>query len=513
MKRLPGSCFVLFLFTGLFTTVFAGTIYYVDSQTGNDQNPGTAPEKAWKSLDKVNQHTFGPGDKILFKAGSRYTGQIAPKGSGKEGRPIIMDVYGKGDRPRIDGEGKEYNTFVLNNVEYWEVANLEITNTGKKIAPRCGVTISLHDFGTARHIHLKNLYIHDVNGTNVKADGGGAGISWGNGGEKVKSRFDGLLIENCRLVRTDRNGITGGGYFDRMNWYPSLNVVIRGNVLEDIGGDGIVPIGTDGCLVEKNIIRGARRRAKDAACGIWPWGCDNTVIQFNEVSGVLLNGGVDGQGYDSDYNCRNTIFQYNYSHDNEGGFFMACNWAKKGDPSDAGNVGVIVRYNISQNDGISDGKTDVYPVLFVGPVQKVQFYNNVIYLSNRIRRGIARIDTSESNLVCPANVKFYNNIFYAEPEAKIGWVIGRNTEVEFANNIFFGKNLKPPQGFTGIMADPMFMNPGSGKAGLDSLDGYKLKDGSPCIGAGRVVKDNGGRDFWGSKLIQGKKPSIGAQEK
>ncbi len=496
----------------LFTVQVWSATYYVDSQAGNDQNIGTVQEKAWKSLEKVNQHTFGPGDKILFKAGSRYTGQLAPKGSGKEGRPIILDVYGKGDRPRIDGEGIG-TTLYLYNVEYWEISGLEITNLGKVRKSRNGVRINLEDFGTAHHVQFKNLYVHDVNGTNVKKDDGGYGIAWNCWGNKVKSRFDGLLIENCHLVRTDRNGICGGGNGDRQNWFPSLNVVIRGNLLEDIGGDGIVPIATDGCLVERNIIRGARQRAKDAAGGIWPFACDNTVIQFNEVSGMKLSGGFDGQGYDSDYNCRNTIFQYNYSHDNEGGFFLVCNHAKPGDPSDVGNIGVIFRYNISQNDGSPDAGTEGSVIALTGPIKNVQIYNNVIYLPNRMYSGIRLVNTWDANLGCPANVKFYNNIFYAEPEAKVGWVIGGSTGVEFVNNVFFGKNLKPPQGFTGIMVDPKFVNPGSGKAGLDSLAGYKLKEGSPCIGAGRVVKDNGGRDFWGNKVSEGKKPSVGAQEK
>ena len=54
------------------------------------------------------------------------------------------------------------------------------------------------------------------------------------------------------------------------------------------------------------------------------------------------------------------------------------------------------------------------------------------------------------------------------------------------------------------------VNPGSGGRGLDSLDGYKLKNGSPCIDAGTFVEDCGSRDFWGAKLPRGKKPDIGA---
>ena len=84
-------------------------------------------------------------------------------------------------------------------------------------------------------------------------------------------------------------------------------------LLEDIGGDGIKLWGTDGGFIEKNVVRKARARCndKEAAAGIWPFACDDTLIQFNEVSGHL--GTKDGQAYDSDYWCRRTVFQYNYS--------------------------------------------------------------------------------------------------------------------------------------------------------------------------------------------------------
>ena len=40
------------------------------------------------------------------------------------------------------------------------------------------------------------------------------------------------------------------------------------------------------------------------------------MIQFNEVSDHKAP--WDAQGFDSDWNCRRTLIQYNYSHDNEG---------------------------------------------------------------------------------------------------------------------------------------------------------------------------------------------------
>lgn len=300
------------------------TTYYVDSISGDDGNTGRSIASAWKTLDKINTGEFASGDKILLKAGSSWGGVLTPGGKGTAEAPIVVDSYGDGPKPQINSAGAYLTTVYLFNSEGFELRNLDIANMAKKRTPRLtGVLVKVTDYGTARHIVLSGLDIHDVYGSVVKKEGGGAGINFSGGGKIVKSRFDGLLVENCRLTRTDRNGITFGGNWSRQSWFPHLNVVIRGNLLEDIGGDGIVPASCDGALVERNIIRGGRMRSTDAAAGIWPWSSDNTVIQFNEVSG--MKGTVDGQGFDSDWNCRNTLIQYNYSHDNDGGFLLICN--------------------------------------------------------------------------------------------------------------------------------------------------------------------------------------------
>jgi hypothetical protein len=446
----------------------------------------------------LNSRTFEPGDRILFRAGTRYSGQFKPRGSGEQGRPIVVDVYGDGAKPAIDGDGKALEALVLENVEQWEVNNLEITNTGPTpVAHRRGVMLYLNDFGTANHIYLRNLYVHDVNGSNVKDQGGGAGIEWYNAGDRVRSRFNDLLIENCHLVRTDRNGIIGGSaYWQRARWYPSLNVVIRGNLLEDIGGDGIVPIGCDGALVEKNTLRGGRRRAEDYAAGIWPWSCDNTVVQFNEVSG--MRGTRDGQGFDSDWNCRNSIFQYNYSHDNEGGFMLICNNGTQTAASNAGNTGTIVRYNISQNDGAR-----VFHV--AGPVRDTLIYNNDFYLGAGLDIPVVLHGDWGGY---SQNTRFLNNIFYVAGRARYDF--GASRENHFESNVFFGNHVSPPADAAAIRSDPMLDRPGSGADGLGSLGGYKLRPDSPCIAAGVPVPENGGRDFWGTPVAATGKPDIGA---
>ena len=61
--------------------------------------------------------------------------------------------------------------------------------------------------------------------------------------------------------------------------------------------------------------------------------------------------------------------------------------------------------------------------------------------------------------------------------------------------------------------DPLLKAPGTGKDGFESVYGYQLRDGSPCIGAGVRIEDNGGRDFWGNPVPPDTNPSIGAYEK
>jgi len=44
----------------------AGATYFVDASTGADGNSGLSPTKAWQTIGRVNRHSCGPGDEILF---------------------------------------------------------------------------------------------------------------------------------------------------------------------------------------------------------------------------------------------------------------------------------------------------------------------------------------------------------------------------------------------------------------------------------------------------------------
>src|SRR4029077_4175576 len=324
-----------------------GTTYYMDSLSGNDSDAGTSTHTPWKSLSKLNVTTFASGDHILFKSGGTWTGQLWPKGSGTEQHPIVIDKYGGEAKPIINGNGAAEDAVLLKNQEYWEINNLEITNTGSGISVRRGVHVIADNYGEVHHVYLSNLDIHDVNGSDKEKANGG--ITYSSFGDSRPSRFVDLRIENNYIHHVDRSGIFGSStHWVRSKWYPSLGVVIRNNLLDDIGGDGIVNVATDGAVVEFNVVAHASQRSQDYNVGIWPWSADNTVVQFNEVYGT--RGQHDAEGFDSDWNSRNTIIQYNYSHDNEGGFLLICNEGTQSPQVSVGNTGTIVRYNISQND-------------------------------------------------------------------------------------------------------------------------------------------------------------------
>ncbi len=477
-----------------------GISYYVDSARGNDAAPGNE-NAPWKSLAKVNATQFHPGDHILFKSGSVWTGQLWPKGSGAADDPIVVDKYGGDAKPVIHGSGLAEDAVLLKNQEFWEVRNLEITNTGSTPGKRRGVNLIAENIGELHHLYLQNLNIHDVNGT--EDDKVNGGIHYSAIGDAKPSRFIDLRIENNRITHVDRSGIFGWStHWIRSKWYPSLGVVIRNNVLDDIGGDGIVNVATDGAIVEYNVVSHASQRSQNYNVGIWPWSADNTLIQYNEVYGT--KGQHDAEGFDSDWNSRNTIIQYNYSHDNEGGFLLICNDGTQGPEYSVGNVGTIVRYNISQNDHHRAIKLS-------GSVKNTLVYNNTIYVGKDEDVDLV-LHTDWTGWA--ADTYFYNNIFYVEGTARFSYGVkgnddgsyvpapgpGKSTNNVYDHNLYYG--VQPPVDLHALRADPLLVNPGHAGIGRSGLVGYALRDGSPAIDSGKRIENDGSKDFLGTLVPQ-----------
>jgi hypothetical protein len=311
---------------------------------------------------------------------------------------------------------------------------------------RRGVHLVLDNFGTAHDVRVSGLTVHDVNGDLKRKENGG--IIWSINGERTPSRFDGLTIEDCEVRRVDRSGIVARSFHHRRtHWFPSLNVVIRNNRLDDIGGDAITPWACDGARVEYNSARRSNARSPDYNAGIWPWACDNTLLQYNEA--YLTKGTKDGQGFDSDYNSRNTTFLYNYSHDNEGGFILICDDGASSRDVSVHNDGTVVRYNLSQDDAV---RTFHLP----GPVTKTRVERNTISVRPGMTVNVVQMSDWHG---WPKNTTFSDNVFRIEGTGLYGYESGRHPDgtfdtkpgmgpardTLFEGNAYLGNHKNPPE--------------------------------------------------------------------
>jgi hypothetical protein len=396
-------------------TTMSATTYYVDAASGDDANSGRTPSRAWAGLAKVNATTFQPGDRILLRSGSTWTGQLWPKGSGAADRPIVIDRYGGVSNPIIHGAGTAEDAVKLYNQEFWEIRNIEVTNTGANVRARRGVHLILDNYGTARSVIVSHVVVHDVNGDLNNKDTGG--IIWSIHGEKRPSRFDGLTIDHCSVYKVDRQGIAGqSSHWMRKFWFPSLRVRIRHNSVEDIGGDGIIPWACDGLLAEFNVAKRCNQRSQGFNAGIWTWSCDNSIFQYNES--YMTGGTKDGEGFDSDYNSRNAIFQHNYSHDNEGGFMLICNNGKHKNDVNVGNIGTIIRNNLSQDDAVRSFH-------LAGPIQGTSIYGNEVHNGTGREVNLIQISDWEG---WPEETEIARNRFRITGPGRCGHAISRTPD-------------------------------------------------------------------------------------
>lgn len=99
----------------------APVTYYVAPE-GDDTRDGQAPERAWRSLARVNAATAAPGDRILFRRGGQWRGQLIPR-SGSAAGAVTYGAYGMGDKPALLG------SVALNEAADWQPAgpNLWVT--------------------------------------------------------------------------------------------------------------------------------------------------------------------------------------------------------------------------------------------------------------------------------------------------------------------------------------------------------------------------------------------------
>ena len=476
------------------------TDYYVDSVAGLDTNNGTTTSTPWNTLNKVNTITFSPGDKVLLKRGSSWTGSLHLLGDGSPTAPLVVDGYGTGAAPIISGTGL-YAIGVWNKHNL-TIQNLELLNTGTSDKTRHGIYLAFGTSGTFSGIKVLNNDIHDVRGISDRSGMyDNAAIYIHIQDASVGAKVDSMLIQG-----NDIHDIKTIGIYQKSPPYyvthPELwatNLVIRDNIIDKTGADLIVIAGAQSPLIEYNAgydacINGV---GYGWAGGMWSsYRCKDAIFQFNEVARIhneMAPGDGDGQAFDADLGSMgDNIFQYNYTHDNAGGIVI-----QMSDPTVAKKV--IYRYNLSVNDDRQTNSGCQFPMKPTEGVSSGYVYNNVFYTT--LAQGY--------KVYANKALFFSNNIFYAPTGLY-------PSLTNYSNNCYFGHTPDINDPYK-VLADPKFVGPLPTTAGGDgdipaNTDIFKLQSNSPCINAGVNIASNGGQDFWGNALYSGTYADIGAQE-
>ena len=105
MRPWCAACVIFFLCHLLALTDLWSATYFVDSRRGDDRFSGLSRNEPWKSLDKVNNARFSPGDRVLLRRGRLWHGSLLIVSSGSGKAPVIIGAYGPegDDKPVISG--------------------------------------------------------------------------------------------------------------------------------------------------------------------------------------------------------------------------------------------------------------------------------------------------------------------------------------------------------------------------------------------------------------------------
>ncbi|MEJ2854285.1 MULTISPECIES: right-handed parallel beta-helix repeat-containing protein [unclassified Saccharothrix] len=467
----------------------AATAYYVDcSFTGSPLGTQTAP---FNALSQVNARTFGAGDSVLFKRGTMCTGQFVASGSGAAGSPITLGAYGTGTRPVLNGQAAVGETVLLKDVSHWTVRDIRVTNPGTT-GERAGVRVRNTSATAKAGITLTGLEVDNVAGWSNKT---GTNAAWFKGSAGISVLSDTTAGAIAGLHITDNHVHDTGGGGIKITIKPAqyhTGVHIARNQIVSVGGDGIVVHGSDSPLIEHNradnLGGGAYPFLGGNFAGMWPINSKDPVFQFNEVTRSYPSS-YDSTAWDCDGAIVGTCtYQYNFSSNNAGGFFLGCQHCTEYPNYKAKQ---IIRYNVSQDDCRIAADGDKY--------SHSVYYNNTFYCMARPFDVKVPVGVAATSL-------FANNIFVSQHGS-----LPVGTGVSYRSNVYWGGFTAPSGDPGAVTSDPKLNYAGGSGSGFNSVNGYQLSTGSPALGAGVVAADAGTRDYFGAAVPRADgKVNIGA---
>ncbi|RPJ53447.1 MAG: hypothetical protein EHM23_30945 [Acidobacteria bacterium] len=506
---------VRFLFLSLFFCVVPAAAvarnYYV-SPSGDDSGAGTQGHP-WRTLERVSRADLDPGDQVLLEGGKVFRGNLLldAADSGTRGQAVVIMSHGRG-RATIDaGDGAAIH---VKSSSHLVLRDINCVGSGRKTG------------NTSSGIFLSGVTNAQIDQVDVSG-----------------FRNSGILMSSVTDVRITRvhafqNGFAGISSDEGMSKNIYVGYCLAENnpgdptILDNHSGNGIVIGKVSKALIEYCEARyngWDMPRKGNGPVGIWTWHADQVVIQYC-VSHHNRSTGVDGGGFDFDGGVTNSILQYNYSHDNHGSGYLICQYDGAA-PFRANTV----RYNISQDDGLTNHNAGIYVWVGGANMESTDCYNNTIFNSKGAAVAFG-VDRRYANQL--PKMTFRNNIFVSG-EAQIE---GGAEKGQFQGNIYWamGDGGFLVDGYTsfdawvaatgqekidgkvvGLYVDPLLKKNGTGlltdPTKLPGLPEYQLLPGSPAIDSGLDLKqlfglEPGSSDFYGSSLPAGSRFDIGGHE-
>ncbi|MBA4166984.1 MAG: hypothetical protein H0X41_05485, partial [Chitinophagaceae bacterium] len=218
------------------STITAQRQFYISS-SGNDSSEGTMLHP-FRTIGKLNGLQFQPGDRILFKGGATYKGELIlnENDSSDPHNPITIGSYGQSNASILAGKG---NAILISNLNGIVIKNLNVSSDDP-LNNGYGVKVSNALPGNKM---LENVRIHHVTASNFKWAGifvGGiptdlpkvqaiAGARYG---------FKDILIDSCEAHNNMYYGIyISGSWTPDTRDYANERVVLRDCITYDNTGD------------------------------------------------------------------------------------------------------------------------------------------------------------------------------------------------------------------------------------------------------------------------------------
>ena len=373
----------------------------------------------------MNAQQLKAGDTVLFQGGNTFGGSLylSSHESGTASKPIVFSSYGSGRATISSGSSRGFDIAETGGVA---ISNLRFVGNGMYRNSSVGIDVHADWAGKkVSSIHIKNVEV----------------TGYGREGILFLADGRGSQINDVRVEQTDTHDNLYAGLKAHNDKIGGMSNYVVDHVrawnnfgsksAHDVTGSGIMLEGVKNALITRSI---AHDNGKDGAApvGIWAAMGSNITIQYSESYNNKTRAISDGGGFDFDWDVRNSVMQYNYSHGNDGpGFLLAA-----GSHSSDNNV---IRYNISENDGRKNGKSGLQ---IWGNVTNSVLNNNTVYFSptgnDQSAAFIAHDEGSGGKE--PWNVLVRNNILYATGSAKLVRVtsgVASKGAIKLAGNDYF----------------------------------------------------------------------------